>query len=248
MRVGLWISALVALLPAAARAQEKPADPAPPTGGFFRDKRVSFWGDVPLERAVSSREEKTESLWAEPIRLPDGRMTIYVPPKQVLAFLETPSEESGKAYLAWQKERMEKLARASEILARLSGRLAQEAKLPVSPLPDPPAEKKDSAPATLTAAALSAKGADQLLYFKREGCPHCKHEDPEIAALLAERPGLKVKVLMPGDEPELWKAYGVEVVPTMIVIRADGKKMGARGYTPKATLIRAFAATEGDPK
>jgi hypothetical protein len=248
MRVVLWITVFVAALPPLARAQEKASESPPPKGGFFGQKvRVAFWKDDPAASPSNAITGQVESLWAEPIRLPDGRMTTYVPPRQVLAFLENPTDESGQAYIAWQKERMAKIARASEILARLSEKQKADAagaeKKPAPPadpgsLPEPAAGVKAGGEPS-SKPALSAVG-EEILYFKSDGCPHCRHEDDEITALKAERPGLKIKVLTPGEEENLWKAFGVEVVPTIIVTRADGKKTVARGYTPKATLLAAL--------
>lgn len=260
MRVGSWVLVLVVALPAFVHAQEKPAEVPPRAGSFFKSKRVSFWGAVSPDGSPGSESLEpslpVESLWAEPIRLPDGRMTIYVPPKQVLAFLETPNEESGKAYLAWQKERMEKLARASEILARLAGRRSDEERSAGAPLKEdlprvtegaaPTSSIIAKGPASGSAEAGAAEKGGMLLYFKQDGCPHCKHQDPEIAALLKARPDLKLKVVLPGEDEELWKANDVRVVPTVILLRADGKKGVARGYTPLASLVSLVSLKEGD--
>ncbi|HEV3029207.1 MAG TPA: thioredoxin family protein [Planctomycetota bacterium] len=171
-------------------------------------------------------------------------MTTYVPPRQVLAFLENPTEESALAYLAWQKERMAKIARASEILAKLTDRQRAEAAAALAADKTTPAASSGEAPprdqANPPPPGKPVSGTEELLYFKREGCPHCRHEDEEIAALKAERPSLKVKILVPGEEDAVWKAFGVEVVPTMILLRADGTKTVARGYTPKAALSAGF--------
>lgn len=256
MRAVIWISVFAAAFPSFADAQEKASDSPPPKAGFFGQKvRVSFWKKDSAAAPHSSIPGQVESLWAEPIRLPDGRMTTYVPPRQVLAFLENPSEESGLAYIAWQKERMAKIARASEILTRLSDKLKAEAagseKKPMTPgdpgsLPELPPGVK--AGGELSPKAVPADAGEEILYFKREGCPHCRHEDGELAALKAERPGLKIKTLTPGEEDHVWKAFGVEVVPTIIVTRADGRKTVARGFTPKASLLAALTPHQGDKR
>lgn len=194
---------------------------------------------------------QVESLWAEPIRLPDGRMTTYVPPRQVLSFLENPTEEAALAYLAWQKERMSKIARASEILARIADRQRADAaaaaeKSPPAAEPNEPPRREQDVP---TVPAKTGPGTEEILYFKKEGCPHCRHQDEDISALKAERPAVKVKTLVPGEEDALWKAFGVEVVPTLILLRADGTRTVARGYTPKAALVAGLTQTnQGDKR
>lgn len=246
MRVVLWTAAMLAAWPTLGRAQEKPADPPLRPAGFFGQKtRVSFWREEPKLEVPALAPGQVESLWAEPIRLPDGRMTTYVPPRQVLAFLENPTEESGLAYIAWQKERMAKIARASQILSRLAEmQRSENASGAVAAAPE--ASREPKAPAPPAGKAGSAPGADELLYFKREGCPHCRHQDEEIAQLKAERPSLKLKILTPGEDDAVWKAFSVDVVPTLIVSRAGGKTAILRGFTPKASILSALTSKEGD--
>jgi hypothetical protein len=69
-----------------------------------------------------------------------------------------------------------------------------------------------------------------------------------IQEILKERPGLKLRVLMPGAGDEVWKAYDVKVVPTLVLTRADGKKVLARGFTPKEAIVRALTAPPGELK
>jgi hypothetical protein len=247
MRVVVLMSAVLATSPSLALAQEKPADAPSRTGGFFGPRvRVSFWKEDPKPEATGSTAGQTESLWAEPIRLPDGRMTTYVPPRQVLAFLENPTEEAAFAYIAWQKERMTKIARASEMLSRLTEKLKADGggtgDQRTAP-PEHPHEPKAAAPPPAKAPA-----SGEILYFKKEGCPHCRHEDGELAALQAEHPGLKIKVLTPGEEENVWKAFGVEVVPTLIVSRPGGKSSVFRGFTPRASILSALATNEGESR
>lgn len=86
--------------------------------GFFTEKRVDFWhsGDADQKGAT----DPSESIWAEPMRLPDGRYTTYLPPRQVLAFLENPTRENALKYLEWQTQRMEKMQKAAAMLAEVS--------------------------------------------------------------------------------------------------------------------------------
>ena len=89
-------------------------------GWFFNDT-IDFWknGNSRSETEAGSQElpkSYRESIWAEPIRMPDGRYAIYVPPRAVLEFLEDPTPARLKAYLAWKKERSEKLRKALALL------------------------------------------------------------------------------------------------------------------------------------
>lgn len=226
------------------------------TSRFFRGKRVAFWGVAKEESPKSVLPPGgAETIWAEPIRMPDGRMTVYLPPKPVLAFLDAPSEESGRAYLAWQKARMEKIAQASEIL----GRLVQEGKsqemkgaLPAQPLDSPspagpPPGKPMPAEVPKAAPPLPA-GAPEILYFKKAGCPACLREDATLAELVRERPNLKVRVFTPGQEEALWDALEIKAVPTLVIRGGDGRLHVARGYTPKEVLLEKLGPSPGGAK
>ena len=67
-----------------------------------------------------------ESIWAEPIKLPDGRYSLYVPPGPVLEFLENPTKKTARAYLAWQEERTRKMKKAIRLLEVVKRKLAAE--------------------------------------------------------------------------------------------------------------------------
>lgn len=123
------IFGLPALLLASALADSR--QDAPTKQGFFNEKRVDFWRDGSADRKppADSNAGAPESIWAEPMRLPDGRYTTYVPPRQVLEFLENPTRENAKKYLEWQTERMDKMRKAAAMLAEVnrekSGKEAQ---------------------------------------------------------------------------------------------------------------------------
>lgn len=90
--------------------------------GFFDRKAVDFWGDggSPRTSLLQPAPTPTESIWAEPIRLPDGRYATYVPPRAVLEFLENPSRENARKYLDWQAARMERIRKAAALLSELA--------------------------------------------------------------------------------------------------------------------------------
>lgn len=251
MRKITWTPIILFHLVAAGLAQEE----AVGTSRFFRGKRISFWGEAKDEAPkVNSSGAGSESIWAEPIRMPDGRISVYVPPRPVLEFLESPSEDSGRAYLAWQKARMEKISRASEIL----GRLAQESR-PAESRAAPRNSPENSPPANVPSErqvlAVAARpdlaipsGTAEILYFKKDGCPHCRREDAAIAELVKERPDVKVRVITPEQEEALWEALEIKVVPTLVVRGKDGRLHIARGYTPKEVLLEKVGASSGGVK
>ncbi len=241
MRQVTWTLILLLGQAAYGWAQEEAAG----ASRFFRGKRVAFWSDGKTEPPKSAQPPLGgETIWAEPIRMPDGRISVYVPPKPVLDFLDSPSEESGRAYLAWQKARMEKIARASEILGRLVEETRplekKKAEPPCTaespPAADAGAEKAPPAGALKVPPALLS-GAPEILYFKMDDCPHCRREDAVLLELVKERPDVKVRVFTPDMEEALWEALEIKVVPTLVVRGGDGRLQVSRGYTSKEVLL-----------
>ncbi len=110
----MWKVIVPFLLGSSVGEAKKDAQPRPQ---FFTRKAVDFWGDGSPARTGPAAP--SESIWAEPIRLPDGRTTTYVPPRPVLEFLENPTRENARKYLDWQAERMEKMRKAAALLAEL---------------------------------------------------------------------------------------------------------------------------------
>jgi hypothetical protein len=80
-------------------------------GRFFDRRDVDFFG-------TRKKPEPARS-WVEPVQGADGRWQLYVPPREVIAFLESPTRETGERYLAWQRDRMDRLRKAVAVLQEL---------------------------------------------------------------------------------------------------------------------------------
>lgn len=230
------ILALGAALLQATPARE--ARSAPGAGaGFFRSCVVDFWGEkktssppAPVDGSLSR-----ESIWAEPIRQPDGRMSVYVPPKPVLQFLEDPTRERAREYLAWQEERAKKLKTAMEVLRDLRDedtRVSGSRPAPAVPGVDAPASPPLPPPAP-AAANLSI----ELLYFKKKGCPWCVEQDKVLAELTRAHPGIRVRTATPESAPELWAEHEVKVVPMIVVPAPLGRKVKLRGFISAERIL-----------
>ena len=210
----LVLVGLLILSSGPASAQERQGEnPRNDSARFFR-KPVDLWNaGLPIvqrpsspstEEAQPSRVAIRENVWAQPIRTPDGSWMIYVPPKQVLDFLESPSEGTAKAYLGWKRDQTEKLKKAMELLARL---------------------KDSEGPATVGENASDATkppGAPsgfpfRMTYFKKPACPHCISQDEVLAGWLKLRSQGKLEILLPGEREELWKAFDVRGTPTLVL-------------------------------
>ena len=91
--------------------------------GLFEYGRVDFFNNLDPHEKVSqiTSQEKPEIIvdeWAEPIISPSGKVSIYVPPKEVKDFLDKPNPGNAKAYLEWNLRRIKKLILAQELLAK----------------------------------------------------------------------------------------------------------------------------------
>jgi glutaredoxin len=214
---------LLALVPVMASAQETSSEPA--KGRYF-GKPVDLWNaglklETPAPPPLSNPEAAPgrvairENVWAQPVRTPDGSWLIYTPPKQVLDFLESPSEETARAYLAWKAEQGEKLRKAMLLLAQVRAH-------------EPPGAAAQPAPPGLPF---------KVTYFKKPSCPHCVTQDAVLASWLPRRPSGSLEVLLPGDRPELWKAYQVRGTPTLVIQAVgQGREEVLVGLQPEAAL------------
>ena len=223
MRVTLILAFIwLAFVPSGpATAQERPSEKTQNAPGRYFTRPLDLWnagltydaapqssGEV---ESLPPRVAVRENIWAQPIRTPDGNWMIYVPPKQVLNFLESPSEETAKAYLSWKQEQTDKLKKAMMLLARLR---EPGATVPAADVPIEAPGKK----------ALPPDFPFRITYFKKPSCPHCVSQDAVLAEWQKRRPGGKVDIVLPGDRPELWKAYGVRGTPTLVVEAGTGDR------------------------
>lgn len=195
-------------------AQERPSEKTQNGSGRYFTKPLDLWNAGlmydPAPRpsgeaeSLPPRVAVRESVWAQPIRTPDGTWMIYVPPKHVLNFLDSPSVETAKAYLGWKQQQTDKLKKAISLLAQVKG---ADAAVPAAEVPTDSSANKVAPPDL----------PFRITYFKKPTCPHCISQDAVLAEWQKRRPGGTVDIVLPGDRPELWKAYGVRGTPTMVV-------------------------------
>ncbi|WP_165219445.1 thioredoxin domain-containing protein [Aquisphaera insulae] len=102
----------------------------------------------------------------------------------------------------------------------------------------------------LAAATASASPAKEpvLLDFHAEWCPPCRQMRPAVAQLKSE--GYPVKSVDIDQAPDLAKKYGVEAVPTFIVVDPAGRELDrSSGSQPAAQLAKLYneARTKARP-
>ena len=146
--------------------------------GFFNNP-VNFFGSTQTETKILHNKElkkkPTISIWAQPMVMPDGSVQTYVPPPQVVAFLNNPTSKNAKAYLAWEKERIEKIAKATAILQKISqnenNSTPSTTKIPVS---QTEAIQKNTTPQNQQASPFSSP---TILFFAKQGCKYCAADE-----------------------------------------------------------------------
>jgi len=200
--------------------------------------RVNYWGTPKATQQTHEQRAAVESVWVEPIRTPDGRYAPYVPPPQVLQFLEDPTPETARTYLRWQSERISKLRRAMELLEAI-GKADQ-------PNPTSADTKPDKQPAAQ--GQLAPRRDVELLYFKQANCPYCNLQDEILAQLRTSQPQLKVREVPKGTSPELWRKHGVTVTPTIVILEGDAARETLHGLAQLKQLIAAVQQGAPDGK
>ena len=82
----------------------------------------------------------------------------------------------------------------------------------------------------------SFKG-EVLLDFWANWCGPCRMLSPVIDEIAEETPALKVGKVNVDDEPELASAFGVQSIPTVVIIKDGEIKEISVGYKPKDEII-----------
>ncbi|MDD7300512.1 MAG: thioredoxin [Eubacteriales bacterium] len=82
----------------------------------------------------------------------------------------------------------------------------------------------------------SFKG-EVLLDFWASWCGPCRMLSPVIDEIAEETPALKVGKVNVDEEPELAAAFGVQSIPTVVIIKDGEIKEISVGYKPKDEII-----------
>jgi hypothetical protein len=190
----------------------------------------------------------TESLWAEPRAVGEGPAG-YVPPRPVREFLEAPTPERAQAYLRWNQQRLQAIARAAEML-----RSVAVGETPGMPGMGPPAGSSPAngacaapgGPATAANAPLledprlgallrrgeatpSAHGV-AVIYAFASWCPSSARQTPILAAWARSRPDVPVTGLLfdsPAGAATQFDGLPFSVRAGSRVLR---ERLGVRGY------------------
>ena len=89
------------------------------------------------------------------------------------------------------------------------------------------------------AQAPLVKGLPTLLEFGRGICPTCRRMEPIIAGIAREYKGrLNVRSVSLDDERELGAKYGINLIPTQVLLDAQGREVARHvGFVAKEELV-----------
>ena len=197
-----------------------------------------------------------ESLWAEPSSGPQAAGPMYVPPKRVREFLEAPTAERARAYLAWNQARLRAIAQATEVLRLVTGSEK-------TGTDDPPAQATSglttgcAAPATNAGGVLPAAGSADLLagvpgavadprrashgisvlYAFASWCPYSARQAPLVAAWARSRPDVPVTGLLLDSPPGAAAELDGMPFPVHAGSPALRERLGVRSY-PTLVVVK----------
>ena len=189
------------------------------------------------------------SPWAEPRAGTEAGGQMYVPPRPVREFLETPTPERARAYLAWNRERLRAIAQAADVLRLVAGSETMRGG-------DDPAQGTSgsmagcAAPATNVGAAMPTPGSEDppagvlvavaeprrashgvaVLYAFASWCPYSARQTPLVAAWARSRPDVPVTGLLLDSPP----GAATELDGLPFPVHAGGRtlreRLGVRSY------------------
>lgn len=148
---------------------------------IFRYERIAFFQEVETRKEPVSAETNTSSEviqeeWVEPVISPSGKVSIYVPPKEVRDFLDKPDPENAKAYLQWNIKRIKKFILAQELLRKEAKKFE----------------------VMKGGKSLLEPNSGYLFYFMLKGCPTCEKESRVIEDIYLNHPGIRVEAFAKG--------------------------------------------------
>ncbi len=201
-----------------------------------------------IESNPEGKEVGTEqqNVWSEPIVGPGGNIVYYTPPKQVVAFLDNPSEENAKDYLQWNMNRMGKIQQAQNMLKKVTLEMGVTPKVAMT-------EKRSVKSVPKSVSKRWTSGQNYIAFFLLKGCPYCEQQKQIISQLKETRPDLRIEVFVKGysnselqrlpfkaiSDQGISQSLGFSRYPTTLMVNKYGKKALVPGILSD-TLIYEF--------
>lgn len=158
--------------------------------GFFSTPVQFFGSSLTETQPAQNKEIKNKphvSIWAQPIVMPDGSIQVYVPPPQVIGFLNNPTSRNAKEYLLWEKQRIDKIIKATQILQSVA--MGNKPLVPLNPKKNPVISSKPQ-----NNKSTNPFSSPTILYFAKQGCRFCMAEDM-VMDMFHKRYKNKVKII-----------------------------------------------------
>lgn len=214
---------------------------------IFQYERIDFFGRKELQEELHPAEtnqspEIITDEWTEPIISPSGRVSIYVPPKEVRDFLEEPNPENARAYLTWNLKRIKKFILAQELLRKE----AKELEVVKEP-------KKLLKPASSFGLTSQDKiGAGYLFYFMSKGCLACEKESRVIEDIYLNHPEIRIEVFAKGfsdrelesfrfparQDNGISSLFKVNSYPSIAIFNKKKQKYFLSGFVDKNRILK----------
>jgi thiol-disulfide isomerase/thioredoxin len=188
-----------------------------------------------------------ESMWAEPVRGSDGQLRVYLPPRAVRDFLDKPTPENAREYLAWNQARMRQLDEAVNVMrevaaeqAAVSGREsipdavesatssadAHRTTLRLAPTRLAPSATRANAPEPRL--GETARRDVSIVYAFAAWCPYSRQQTPILNRLAAHVPVRGVVFDSKADDVQaLRSTLAFPVVRGEVELR---ERLGVRSY------------------
>lgn len=218
--------------------------------GLFGYNRIDFFNnrlDLHVPQDKEADERKIDPLtdeWAEPVISPSGKVSIYLPPKEVRDFLDNPEPESAKAYLKWNAGRIKKLILAQQLLNKEATSMNETKSL----------SGIDFSAVTLGSPLSNKLKGNYLFYFMLKGCPACAAQAKVIEEIYLNHPEIRIEAFAKGFSDEylekfkfpvrqdygMSRLFDVDTYPSIAVFNKKGEKHLFKGYTAKEAVLELF--------
>jgi len=216
----------------------------------FSYERIDFFQEIETQKepAIAQTNNSSEAIqeeWAESIISPSGKVTIYVPPKEVRDFLDKPDPENAKAYLAWNLKRIKKFIVAQELLRKEAKEL--EVMKETKGLLEP-----DSAAGFRDINGNTKAEVSYLFYFLLKGCLICEKESRVIEDIYLNHPEVRVEAFAKGfsdrelenfrfsarQDNGMSSLFKVESYPAIAVFNKKNKRYFLSGFVDKENMLK----------
>jgi hypothetical protein len=217
---------------------------------IFQYKRIDFFQEIETQKESAIAQTNTSSEviqeeWAEPVISPSGKVSIYVPPKEVRDFMDKPNSANAKAYLQWNQKRIKKFILAQELLRKEAKELEVMKKTKSLLESDSPAALRDSND--------NAKiEVSYLFYFMLKGCPTCEKESRVIEDIYLNHPEVRIEAFAKGFSDRELENFRFSVrqdngmssllkvgsYPGIAIFNKKNKRYFLSGFVDKEKILR----------